>query len=134
MGPKAVTPAGSAGAPAPVWVTAISVSWVNAPRGMTTCAPDASVTVPPAGPIFGCEEAGLLPRPPHPVRTRHAVAMAPSSVCAQGRRFWARAGKISLLLDPIILSCTTTHDDSVVLNDMLGRPAILHITREIYPA
>src|SRR5215475_10356933 len=118
MGPKAVTPAGSAGAPTLVWVTAISVSWVNAPGGITTCAPDVSVTVPPAGPIPGSDEAGMLPRLPHPVRTRHADAMAPSSVCAQGRRPCARAAKTSLLLDPIILSCTTTHDDSVVLNDV----------------
>src|SRR6185295_6330677 len=73
MGPYAVTPAGSAGAPAAFCVTAMLVAVLRAFAGMTTCAPLASVTVPPAAPMpdgagVGGAGAGAggLPPPPFP--------------------------------------------------------------------
>jgi len=76
-----------------------------------------------------------VPWPPHPARTRLVHAMALSSARAWARRLCPRTAKVQLLLDRLILSCTTTHDASVVLNDILANsPAIWQINREIYPA
>src|SRR4051812_573062 len=62
MAPAAVTPAGSAGAPAEFCDTCISVCALSAPAGMTTFAPLASVTVPPAAPTPG-GGGGVVPPP-----------------------------------------------------------------------
>src|SRR5262245_47893073 len=89
MEPAAVTPAGSAGAPTEVCVTLISVCAASAPAGMTTFAPLASVTVPPAVPMpagGGGGGGGVVPPPasspppPHPATITHATNPAPTPI------------------------------------------------------
>src|SRR3982751_1100373 len=81
MSPRAVTPAGSAGAPVAVWVTLMSVLVERAPEGMTTFAPLASMTVPPAVPIPEGGGGAVPPPPspllpPQPTNVKHATIPA----------------------------------------------------------